>query len=428
LSRWPQTILICISVIISGLLIRQYLERRFPTSDLGGMDISVALTDIDKYHIRKLSSEEKARALLTGLAGSLGPHARVYSPDELVARRDSLEGTPLGIGIVVKRIDGFLTVIRTLEGGPAQSADLKPGDRILSADGKDLSKKSTEETAEILRGPLNSQIVLRLSRPGEPEERSLTIIRGPYLSESVEYVALMSDNETGFARLSDFTANSSTQLAGAFRELASKGAKRFILDLRHNGGGLLEAGVDCADLFISKGVIVTVKSGDQDKPYDVMIYLAKVENDLPMAPLAVLVDGLSASSSEILAGALRFHKRAILVGSKTYGKGSVQRLFSDGLGGWGLKFTTALFYDPGNKKIDGVGIAPNIVVEQSKEDLARAYLKHDTIETRKSLPDFDPAKAESGIPLDEVMSYRDLVLEAAAKALAERNKIEGADK
>ncbi|MFA4987680.1 MAG: S41 family peptidase [Candidatus Brocadiia bacterium] len=417
MKSWLQTILLCTSIIIAGLLIRQYLLLYTLRADLGEFQVQQALDDIERYHIRKLTNDEKIQSILAGLTSALGPYARYYSPEDLVDRMESLEGSFVGIGINFKVISGHITIVYPIPGTAAEKGGLKTGDKLLEADGKTLVNLKAEDARKLLTGPINSVIKLKIERPGEQSPREVTLIRTSVPSSSVRYVHVLPDGKTGFIYVADFSRETAPQLEHAIATLRSSGATRLILDIRHNGGGLMDAGVDVADLFIEKGVIVTVKSGNQEDPYQTDIFRAKKEGTIGDLPIALLVDNGSASSSEIFAAAMKYHKRAVLVGEKTYGKGTVQQIFQRGLGGWGLKFTVAMFYSPDGMRIDGNGIEPTFRVAQSEETFLLNALRFDVEEVRRYLPDYTPIEGRSKFTLEHILGMKDAAVDAALLAL-----------
>ena len=416
---WLHTIMLSVSLIVATLILVKYFGLQ-SQPDLGEFKLGYVLNLINDFHIEGLDKKRAVEGILKGLASELGPHARVYNPEDLSSHINTLDGSFVGIGIRYKIIGGKITVITPIENTAAERSGLLTGDRLISADGETLVGIPAEKAMALLRGPVNSVVMLDVERKGNEKPLKVRIVRSPVHSSSISYIHIMKDGETGFIKLNEFSRDSSSEIGEAINKLKKDGAKRLIIDLRHNGGGLLDSGIACADLFISGGLLLTLKSGRQDSSnLDVTVFTAtkKKTEDIP---LALLIDGGSASSSEVFAAAIKDRCRGILVGSKTYGKGTVQSLFTDSLGGFGLKFTTGLFYSPNGSKIDGHGVKPDINVEQSDRDYLYALLHYDTIETRKYLPDYEPSSGENGMSIEEILVFEDKVAEAARKALAEK--------
>jgi carboxyl-terminal processing protease len=267
----------------------------------------------------------------------------------------------VGLQININPDSGKLEVIAPLAGSPAEAAGITAHDRILAIDDVDTDTLSLDEAAARMRGPKGTSVSLSILSDGQQQARPITLIRDR-ISLSPVFASLdRSDrqNPVGYIRLSQFSANASQEVAHAVKKLQTQGAKAYILDLRNNPGGLLQAGIDIARLWLPEGTIVyTVnRQGIQDS------FTAEGEA-LTDAPLVVLVNQGTASASEILAGALQDNGRAILVGEKTFGKGLIQSLFelSDGAG---LAVTVAKYETPSHKDIHKLGIVPDQVVAQS---------------------------------------------------------------
>jgi carboxyl-terminal processing protease len=307
--------------------------------------------------------KETYKAIEEMLATLDEPFTRLLRPDQYHNLQVSTSGALSGVGlqININPDSGKLEVIAPLAGSPAEAAGITAHDRILAIDDVDTDTLSLDEAAARMRGPKGTSVSLSILSDGQQQARPITLIRDR-ISLSPVFASLdRSDrqNPVGYIRLSQFSANASQEVAHAVKKLQTQGAKAYILDLRNNPGGLLQAGIDIARLWLPEGTIVyTVnRQGIQDS------FTAEGEA-LTNAPLVVLVNQGTASASEILAGALQDNGRAILVGEKTFGKGLIQSLFelSDGAG---LAVTVAKYETPSHKDIHKLGIVPDQVVAQS---------------------------------------------------------------
>jgi carboxyl-terminal processing protease len=307
--------------------------------------------------------KETYKAIEEMLATLDEPFTRLLRPDQYHNLQVSTSGALSGVGlqININPDSGKLEVIAPLAGSPAEAAGITAHDRILAIDDVDTDTLSLDEAAARMRGPKGTKVSLLILSDGQQQARPITLIRDR-ISLSPVFASLdRSDrqNPVGYIRLSQFSANASQEVGQAIKKLQTQGAKAYILDLRNNPGGLLQAGIDIARLWLPEGTIVyTVnRQGIQDS------FTAEGEA-LTNAPLVVLVNQGTASASEILAGALQDNGRAILVGEKTFGKGLIQSLFelSDGAG---LAVTVAKYETPSHKDIHKLGIVPDQVVVQT---------------------------------------------------------------
>jgi carboxyl-terminal processing protease len=289
-------------------------------------------------------------------------YAFFFGPKSYRSFQELTTGKFSGIGVWLKQRDGALAVVSVLPSSPALSAGIKPGDLIRKIDGKPVTRMSTDQAVATIKGPEGSQVSLAIERHGD--QLSFRLKR-----QSLELPSLVSRMLPGnmaYVHLFSFSEGAGDQLRRRVEVFVSDGAKGIILDLRDNGGGLLDEGVNVASVFIDTGKIVTTKSpGADDQTYE-----AKGEAILKL-PLVVLVNEGTASASEIVAGALQDHGRAILVGTTTYGKGSVQQIFPVS-GDSAMKLTTEHYYTPKGRDINGKGIKPDVVVKTVADQKPRA--------------------------------------------------------
>ncbi|MDR7898134.1 S41 family peptidase [Thermosynechococcus sp. JY1334] len=313
---------------------------------------------------QRYTSREQAYAAIRGMLQQLNdPYTRFMTPEEFAALRTQTSGEVSGIGIrlTVDEKTQQLTILEPLENSPATKAGIRAGDRLLAIDGHSTRRMSIEEASRRIRGRVGTPIELQLFRPNRGTFR-LTLTRA--LIELPAVRSLVKEEggaRIGYIYLSEFTAHAADQLRAAIRKLEAEKVEGFVLDLRGNPGGLLQAGIDIARMWLNQGLIVRTvdRSGHTEQA-------RANQSALTNLPLVVLVDHRSASSSEILTGALQDNGRAIVVGTPTYGKALVQSIhqLSDGSG---LSVTVAHYYTPNGTDINRTGITPNVMVTLPQE-------------------------------------------------------------
>jgi carboxyl-terminal processing protease len=316
----------------------------------------------EKYLKRQLGDREKAYQAIEEMLASLDdPFTRLLRPQQYRSLQISTSGELSGVGLQIN-IDpetGILEVVSPIAGSPGQAAGIQPRDQILEINGIDTHRLTLDEAATKMRGPVGTKVSLKIKSPDDPETRIIELIRDHI---SLNSVSTNLDHQTaipvGYIRLSQFSANSTTEIAHAVAQLKQQGAKAYLLDLRNNPGGLLQAGIEIARLWLDEGTIVyTVNRQGVLGNFDSETVA------ITHAPLVILVNQGTASASEILAGALQDNQRAVLVGEKTFGKGLIQSLFdlSDGAG---LAVTVAKYETPNHRDINKLGIIPDQIVPQ----------------------------------------------------------------
>ena len=285
------------------------------------------------------------------------PYTRFVSPSQLKDEEIELEGRYGGLGMYVGDRDGMILVISPMEDSPAEKAGLKPKDQIVKVDDEVVVGWTSDKVVQKLRGEPDTKVTVWVRREGEEELLSFEITREIINLKSVRYEMLSDD--IGYLRLTQFKHNTAEEARAGLREMIKDGMKALILDLRNNGGGLLDASVKIVSMFLRDGLVVETK-GRSERANEQ--YYVENSAFLTSAPLVVLINGGSASASEIVAGALNDRGRAKLIGEKSFGKGSVQTLFplTDGSG---VYVTIARYYTPSGKVIDHVGLSPDIEVK-----------------------------------------------------------------
>ena len=290
--------------------------------------------------------------------GGLDEYSAFLTTGQLEDLYSQIEGNFVGLGVELKSASDGLLVVHVIPGSPAERSGLRAGDHLIGVGGRSIGGLSVDEAAHLLQGPEGSLVTLAVVR-GPGAARAVTVRREHVEVPSIEDAAIV-DAAAGIARirLTSFQKTTAADLEAALRRLHGAGMRSLVLDLRGNPGGLLSAAVDVADLFIDRGLVVATRGRSPEEDFN---YTAARSGTWRM-PLVVLIDGDSASSSEILAGAIRDHRRGTIVGSRSYGKGSIQGIFPLEAAGVGMRLTTAKFFSPRGLPFSGVGVEPDVPV------------------------------------------------------------------
>ena len=291
--------------------------------------------------------------------GGLDEYSAFLTTGQLDDLYAQIEGNFVGLGVELKGADDGLLVVHVIPGSPAERAGLRAGDHVVGVGGRPLGGMNVDEAAQLLQGPEGSVVTLAVARGGSVA-RAMTVRREHVEVPSIEDVQLL-DPATGVAyvKLTSFQKTTAADLETALRRLDMNGMRSLVIDLRGNPGGLLSAAVDVADLFLDRGLVVATRGRCPDEDFN---YSATRSGTWRM-PLVLVIDGDSASSSEIFAGAMRDHGRATLVGVRSYGKGSIQGIFPLDTAGVGLRLTTAKFFSPNGRPYSNVGVDPDLIVQ-----------------------------------------------------------------
>lgn len=333
----------------------------------GLSDFAKALNLIEKNYVEEVSSEQLTQSAIKGMFDSLDPYSVYLSSESLRNLEIGTMGEFEGIGVEITVRDGFLTVISPIEGSPAQRAGVKSGDVIVSIDGENTEKTNIVDALDRIRGREGTKVDIVVRRDGTEETRKFTITRRIVKLRSVE--SRLIEKDIGYIKLSQFHRDSADEFLSSYRVLEEEnGAKLggLVLDLRNNPGGLLEQALALSDMFMDKGLILNVKGRSELTSKE---YFAREGMEIPTNHVAVIVNRGSASASEVLAGALKDSGRAKIVGTRTFGKGSVQSVIELS-GETGVKITTARLFTPKGVLIDDRGIEPDVFVEGGDKDAA----------------------------------------------------------
>ncbi len=321
------------------------------------------LEKINKEYVEEIDQSESMDSAINGLLQSLDPYSAYMSPEVFDEMQTETSGEFGGLGIEVSMESGVVKVISPIDDTPASEAGIKAGDYIVKINDIQVQGKSLTEAVDLMRGPVGSSIELTVRRRGEKKALIFNIIRKVIQIQSVKTDIL--DKNIGYIRLTSFNENSGKQIEKKINVLEkSKDIKSYILDLRNNPGGLLSQAIKISDFFLENGEIVSTKSR---KASENRKWFAKKGDLTNGKTLIVLINYGSASASEIVAGALKDHKRAILLGESSYGKGSVQSIIPLKNNG-AIRLTIAKYYLPSGKSISEVGVSPDIEVSENSDD------------------------------------------------------------
>ena len=324
---------------------------------------------IKEKYVEPVTPKRLFEGAIQGMLSKLDPHCTLFTPDKLKEFEVETSGEFGGLGIqITKTKDGRLLIIAPIEDTPAYKAGIKPGDIIVKINNKKVTPDMTlMDAVKLMRGKPGTKITIWIWRKGWSEPKPFTITRAIIKIKSVKYRILPGD--IGYIRFTMFQRTSVDEFKKALEALEKdKNLKGIIVDVRNNPGGLLDSAVAISDYFLPKGDLIVYTKGRI--PESIKKYYSTHKPIVPLnIPVVMLVNGGTASAAEILTGALRYNDRAIVVGEKTFGKGSVQTLYPLDMG-YAIKITTAKYYMPNHKCIDGKGIKPDIVVKLSKQDIA----------------------------------------------------------
>jgi carboxyl-terminal processing protease len=320
---------------------------------------------IKRAYVEEVDDATLLRNAMRGMLSELDPHSAYLDEEEYRSLRESTEGEFGGVGIEVGMQDGQLTVITPIDDTPASRAGLESQDAILRIDDTPTDRLSLQEAVDLMRGDPGTEIRLTILREDEQAPRTFTLTREVIRTESVRSDLL--EPGYGYLRISQFQNRTGDQVEDALADMKKEGElKGLVLDLRNNPGGVLQAAVAVADAFLDEGLIVYTEGR---LPNTGMRFSAGAETAAPDVPLVVLINGGSASAAEIVAGAIQDQRRGVVMGTESFGKGSVQQVMPLP-NGEGLKLTTALYFTPGGRSIQALGIEPDVEVVRGRLEIA----------------------------------------------------------
>jgi len=409
MSQWRRTrnlkiVLLTFLVFILGLtigLVKSHKVSALSSSMYEELRVfSDVLGLLQKEYVEEKNTKDLIYGAIKGMLETLDPHSAFMPPTTYKEMQEETKGRFEGLGIEITIKDGVLTVVSPIEDTPAFRAGILAGDQILKIDGELTKNLTLMESVKRLRGPKGTKVTITIMRDGFTKPKDFTLVRDVIPIRSVRHELL--ENHYGYMRISQFQEKTDNEFDRHLKALEeeSKGAlKGLILDLRNNPGGLLDQAVKVADRFLESGLIVSMEGKREDQK---MKFHAQSPGTIPSYPLVVLINSGSASGAEIVAGAMQDNGRGILLGTQTFGKGSVQTIFplKDGSG---LRLTTAKYFTPNGRSIQAKGILPDIVVKplqpQTEEEKVPKHpvekdLERHLIEIEKAPPKEKPKKEE----------------------------------
>lgn len=354
---WLGSIIVVLVSICTGVV----MANRHPFQIERYEDLKIfteVLSYVEANYVEEVEPELVIRGAILGMLRSLDPHSSFMPPEMFSEMQVETEGRFGGLGIEITIRDDVLTVVSPIEGTPAFRAGIQAGDQIVLVEGESTKDMTLIEAVKKLRGPEGTEVTIGILRPGFTGPKEFTIVRAIVKIQSVRWTKLPED--VGYIKLRSFQKTTVNEVKEALQDLESQGVSALILDLRNNPGGLLDQAIAVAEVFLEDGKLIVYTKGRLNNQN--MKGFSKGGDSWGQQPMVILINGGSASASEIVAGALKDWDRATLIGTQSFGKGSVQTIIplSDGSG---LRLTTAKYYTPNNAEIHGKGITPDIVVE-----------------------------------------------------------------
>ena len=370
-KRGFPVILLLVGMALGFFLAAQWVPSvsAVPRQDYESLEaFTNILSIVKKNYVEDVDTKNLVNGAINGMLSSLDPHSAYLTPELYKELQMDTQGRFGGLGIEITVKGGILTVVSPIEDTPAAKAGVKPGDQIFKIEDEFTKDMTLVDAVKKMRGPKGSKITISVKREGVPELINFTLMRDTIRVQSVRSRNL--EEGYGYIRLAQFQERSDRDLQKALEKMAAEkaGLKGLVLDLRNNPGGLLTQAVRIADLFLDSGMIVYTEGRIESQKQK---YFAQKDGSWMDFPIVVLVNGGSASASEIVAGALQDHKRAVVLGTKTFGKGSVQTILplDDNSA---LRLTTARYFTPRGRSIQAMGIVPDIVVESAPPQDAKA--------------------------------------------------------
>ncbi|MGD2171302.1 MAG: S41 family peptidase [Gammaproteobacteria bacterium] len=382
-------------------------EKQIPFEELQAFTEVFAKVKSD--YVETVDDKKLIEDAIRGMLDGLDPHSAYLNTEEFSDLKIGTTGQFGGLGIEVGMENGFVKVISPIDDTPASRAGIQASDLIIKLDDRSVKGMTLNDAVNIMRGKPNTDISLTIVREGEPKPLVIKITREIIRVKSVKNRIL--EPGYGYVRITNFQSRTTTDLLKAISDMQKKERlKGMVLDLRNNPGGVLNGAVGVSDAFIDNGLIVYTEGRVEDSSHR---YLATPGDSLNGAPLVVLINGGSASASEIVAGALQDHKRAIIMGTKSFGKGSVQTI-QELRNGSAVKLTTARYFTPSGRSIQATGIEPDITLSTVKlsenDEKARATYSESDLEGRLSNPNGDKDSSEKAAKESDKLAQTDFQL------------------
>ncbi len=360
LKKIVHTVLILLPLLFAGthqvLGASDDMEKTYKNLEVFADILSI----VQQNYVDDIDTQETIEGAIRGMLTSLDPHSSFLKPDDFKDLQVETSGSFSGIGIEIAIKDDTLTVVSPIEDTPAFKAGIQAGDRIIKIEGESTKEMSLVEAVKKLRGQKGSAVTIAIHREGWTDLQEFTLIRDVIPIHSVR--ASILEPGYGYIRITNFQRNTPQDLQNSLEKLLTEGdLQGLILDLRNNPGGLLDSSVKIADIFLDEGLIVSTKGRLKDQNMEFSAHGGGPQYDFP---IVILINGGTASASEIVAGALQDHKRALVLGTQSFGKGSVQTIIpmADGAG---LRLTTARYFTPSGASIQAKGITPDVIVPQT---------------------------------------------------------------
>ena len=354
-------------IFLIVLILNLNLSHSFSNNELyEKIDIfGEVLEKIKKDYVDEVDQSKMIDSAINGVLQSLDPYSAYMSPELFKEMKTDTRGEFGGLGIEIGMESGVIKVISPIDDTPAEQAGIKAGDYIVKIGSEQVQGKSLMEAVKLMRGPINTSIKLTIRRKNVKKPLIFSITRKIIEVKSVKFETLGKNKNLGYIRLKSFNENSDKQFLNIVKQFEKKSKiKGYILDLRNNPGGLLSQAINITDFFLDDGEIVSTKGR---RASETRKFFARKGDETQGKPIVVLINNGSASASEIFAGALKDHKRAIILGENSYGKGSVQSVIPLRNGG-GMRLTISKYYLPSGKSISDVGVTPDIFVEETGDN------------------------------------------------------------
>ena len=398
IERTKQHILFCFLVAVAAILViagTGFFRDLSASGDETYRQLKIfsdVIEHIEEGYVDSVDTKDLIQKAIQGMVSSLDPHSMYLPPDAYDLLKDDTKGEFSGIGIVITMEKGLLTVVSPIEGTPAFKVGVKANDVIVKVDGESTREMSLGEIVKKIKGPKGTEVEITVVRKGESDPIDFQITRNVIPVESVRYLFLKPGY--GYIRIYNFTEKTTNDLEEVLEKMekTNEELKGLVIDLRDNPGGLLPQAISVSDLFLEQGTILSIKGRFEDQNNT---YTAEPDSVQRKYPIVILINGGSASASEIVAGALQDHKRALILGTTSFGKGSVQTVkpLKDGSG---LKLTIARYYTPDGHSIQAKGIVPDIVLkkmilEENEVDVVedRYFKEKDLKNHLEAVPDLE---------------------------------------